>query len=115
MGRRRGQTGSGGAVVSSLSQNVGGTVKAKSDQGQIDSIGPAANPKRKPRHGTAATGVSATSSGEHCKEEPSFDGDSSSSNSYPRQTLAKSAGWLGKSPVEFLREWCTKNNRKRPW
>lgn len=67
MGRRKGKTGRGGAVVSSLSKNAGGRVVSK------DSV----------------TGGEASSS-------------------------IVSAGWVGKTPVVFLREWCLKNDRRRP-
>jgi hypothetical protein len=104
---RRGQTGSRGAVVSSLSANSGGTVKRKTDNkkngasgsanaGGVDIVFENA-PRRKPRHGDK--------------------GGSSSIDAELAAELApppNSAGWIGKTPLIFLREWCTKNDRKRP-
>lgn len=106
---RRGQTGSGGAVVSSLSGNSGGTVKKKkgrggessgsSGAGGVDIVFENAPSRRKPRHGGAASSGEAALDAEVAAE---------------LATAPKSAGWIGKTPLIFLKEWCTKNDRKRP-
>lgn len=103
---RRGQTGSGGAVVSSLSSNSGGTVKGKKGgRGKGGGTGAgrddefdfiledcAPGKKKKTRPAAAAGSASGSASG----------GGGSS------------AGWIGKTPVILLREWCIRNDRKRP-
>lgn len=106
---RRGHTGSGGAVVSSLSSNSGGTVKKKqggkggkggasgSGVAGVEIVFDQSASRRKPRHADA--GGSADLDAELARE---------------LAPAPKSAGWLGKTPVIFLREWCTKNDRKRP-
>lgn len=106
MGKRRGRTGPGGAVVSSLSSNAGGTVR----------------PNR--RVGAQA---SASASSSRAKEDPelldlagvSRNEKGASRNADARQgTLSApstTSKWLGKSPQQMLREWCLRNNRKRPY
>jgi hypothetical protein len=89
MGRRRGQTGSGGAVVSSISVNAGGAVRSKAEA------------SKKKEEGQPSSSTGATEAG---------DGRAGGASS----EVAKSAGWIGKTPSIFLREWCTKHNRKRP-
>lgn len=106
---RRGQTGSGGAVVSSLSGNSGGTVKKKkgasagaggsSGAGGVEIVFENAPPRRKPRHGAASGSGDVSLDAEVAAE---------------LATAPKSAGWIGKTPLIFLKEWCTKNDRKRP-
>jgi hypothetical protein len=92
MGRRRGQTGSGGAVVSSISVKAGGSVRSKEDVAKS-----AGEP-----HGKSKRSESTPSS------ETAANGAGGSVDS------VKSAGWIGKTPTIFLREWCAKHDRKRP-
>ncbi|KAA8496925.1 putative ATP-dependent RNA helicase DHX57 [Porphyridium purpureum] len=70
---RRGRTGSGGAVVSSLSGKSGNVLKSGKDAA-----------------------------------------DSSASGSASGQAAVTSAGWVGKTPLELLKDACTKQDRKRP-
>jgi hypothetical protein len=108
---RRGQTGSHGAVVSSISSNSGGTVKRKennsrdgepSDAG-VEIVFEGAAPRRKPRH------ADASAAHEGAGSASSVPGAVSTPAAEP-----KSAGWIGKTPTVLLTEWCTKNDRKRP-
>lgn len=94
---RRGNTGAGGAVVSSLSGNAGGTVKKKKGK----------NGKEADGHGS--TGVEIVFEKETLGGKPNRGGSSSAPKSAP-----KSAGWIGKTPIVFLKEYCVKNDRKRP-
>lgn len=101
MGKRRGRTGPGGAVVSSLSTNAGGksTANRRGRGGGDPELEALANPERKARKsGNASSAASGSQAG--------ASGSLSASSGAPK--------WLGKSPTQMLREWCTKNNRKRP-
>lgn len=108
MGKRRGRTGPGGAVVSSLSKNTGGTIKTNRHEGRSD-----------------ASQSSASASGARRREDPELlelaqiskqgnkkreAGSASESLSAPRAAPK----WLGKPPSQMLREWCARNDRKRP-
>lgn len=108
MGKRRGRTGPGGAVVSSLSQNAGGTIKNNRRNGNDQ------NNQNQP---------GASNSGPRWRREDpellELAGVSNNKNPGPSQasSASGSAGgskWLGKSPQQMLKEWCTRNNRIRP-
>lgn len=113
MGRRRGRTGPGGAVVSSLSTNAGGKItnnsktdksgkpdkksnKNKKDDEELKELAGLSNKKKQNKSSNPNSGSSSTAS---------------ASSSAPS---ASTSSWLGKSPQQMLREWCLKNNRKRP-
>jgi hypothetical protein len=99
MGRRRGQTGAGGAVVSSISVNAGGAVRSKAEASRKNEAG---QPSGKSKPGESASLTTDAAEVGHGEV-----GGASSE-------IVKSAGWIGKTPSIFLREWCTKHNRKRP-
>lgn len=106
MGRRRGRTGPGGAVVSSLSENSGGTVKpSKPDKG-----GPSRQAIQKPTEKKGQYGDEELNKLAKISSKTSASAGSSSSN----QAVRPSSSWLGKSPQQMLQEWCSKNSRKRP-
>lgn len=98
--------------MSSLSGNAGGTVSTP---------GGASNARR-PRGGPRAEdtellelanlprrGKKGNSSG----AGPSNVAASNADRTTPSASSATSS-WLGKTPQQMLREWCTRNNRKRP-
>lgn len=41
-------------------------------------------------------------------------GAAGSSAGASSSSAGKQSTWLGKSPMDFVREWCAKNNRKKP-
>ena len=93
MGRRRGRTGAGGAVVSSLSENSGGTVRSRSDVRNQSQAG---------------------SSNRQNNEDKELLELAKGNNPGASSSSANTTKWLGKTPTQMLREWCNKNNRKRP-
>lgn len=108
MGKRRGRTGPNGAVVSSLSENAGGAIRTN---------------RRVGRSGTSQN--SASGSGMRRTEDPellelaqiSRKGKEKRDVEYAPVSLSGPSAvpkWLGKSPSQMLREWCARNNRKKP-
>lgn len=101
--------------MSSLSENAGGTVKkkkgkadkAKGGQGsaEVEIVFEKDSSKRKSRPG----GSSAAGS-----EASGAAAGSASQLPSAKSSAPKSAGWIGKTPVVFLKEYCIKNDRKRP-
>jgi hypothetical protein len=125
MGRRRGNTGAGGAVVSSLSENAGGTLRKKSGKDgkaaskendlRVDMVFDSPAARRKPRHADAvANSTRAGSAGAGSSTSIAYSaGGVAVPESVPGQYEGpKSAGWIGKTPVIMLRDWCAKNDRK---
>jgi len=113
MGRRRGRTGAGGAVVSSLSENSGGTVKTKKKGG-----GGGAGLSSRQQLTTDDVEIeflADPSRGKGRRQNGGQAGSSSVAGASSSLSLPGSAPkWLGKSPQQMLREWCIRNNRKRP-
>lgn len=108
MGKRRGRTGPGGAVVSSLSQNPGGKVAARRGQssGQTEKRR-AGNQKGEDEELNKLADLPSN--------RGAISGSSLSNDGVNRAgQSSSSSGWLGKSPQQMLREWCLKNSRKRP-
>lgn len=105
MGKRRGRTGPGGAVVSSLSENSGGTIKPKKGQTAHSSGNRASSRNVEDDELNRLAGLP----GKGGKKGAASSGTASSSAS-----SGSSSKWLGKSPQDMLREYCVKNNRKRP-
>lgn len=107
MGKRRGQTGAGGAVVSSLSENSGGTVKTKKGGRQ--------GGRQQGREDPELAELANPSKGKGKKPLAGASGSSTPQGGSAGLPLPRAAPkWLGKSPQQMLREWCTKNNRIRP-
>lgn len=109
MGKRRGRTGPGGAVVSSLSQNSGGAVKSNkrgSTQG--------ANSNSRGNRGDDDELRQLANSAEQRKGKNNQSENGSNAESGSLSLPSRAPKWLGKSPQQMLREWCIKNNRKRP-
>lgn len=92
-------------MVSSLSQNAGGTTKknkkkgGNSDDAELLALANSSAAKGKKRGNDGAGPANAGSSG---------------ATSGPLSIPNPSSGWLGKTPQQILREWCIRNNRKRP-
>lgn len=101
MGKRRGRTGPGGAVVSSLSENSGGTIKPKKGKQPHSSGSRSSSQRGDDDELNQLAGIS----------EKGGKGKNSRATS---SSASSSSRWLGKSPQEMLREYCLKNNRKRP-
>lgn len=128
---RRGRTGPGGAVVSSLSENAGGTVGAKKNKAGTAPGGGASSSSRggkgkggaeevdivfgvgsgsraaKKAAAAAAAAAAAGASGEGADAEAAASAAAAAAKPKPSK-------WLGKQPSDFLNEWCEKHNRKRP-
>lgn len=105
MGKRRGRTGAGGAVVSSLSENSGGTVKSKKKGGQQGG-----RPRQREDPELAELANPTNWKGKKASTAASNAQGTLESLSLP----SGAPKWLGKSPQQMLREWCLKNNRIRP-
>lgn len=107
MGRRRGRTGPGGAVVSSLSENSGGTISTRNGPNSVQS-----NKRRGKKDDTdeELNRLADLPSKRKNGKPPSSSNTASSSS----QAGSSSSTWLGKSPQQMLREWCSKNTRKWP-
>lgn len=103
MGKRRGRTGPGGAVVSSLSKKPGGTIRGRASDAHGNSSGQ--NSRQREDHELNELANLSSSSKKRTSQEVGSNASSSS---------GQSSGWLGKSPQQMLREWCNRNNRKRP-
>lgn len=104
MGRRRGRTGPGGAVVSSLSQNAGGTVQSRGNNASHQTR--SSNRKTKDDEElNQLANLPPRAQNSRPLDAPSAGGASASSSS---------SSWLGKSPQRMLREWCSSNSRKLP-
>ncbi|CAN8061438.1 unnamed protein product [Agarophyton chilense] len=103
MGKRKGRTGAGGAVVSSLSRNPGGTIRNRGDE---ESRGSSTAKSR--REDQELNELAQLPAKGKRNAAPSSSSTASSSG-------GPSSRWLGKSPQQMLREWCIKNNRKRPY
>lgn len=116
MGKRRGRTGPGGAVVSSLSGNAGGKVTSnrrgggqgsggrRREDAELAELAGLANASSKAKGKKNDTGASASAAS---------GAPAGASGSLALPSAAPK--WLGKSPSQMLREYCAKNNRKRPW
>lgn len=104
MGRRRGRTGPGGAVVSSLSQNAGGTVQPRGNNASQQTRSSNRKTKEDEELNQLAN-LPSRAQNSRSHGAPSPDGASASSSS---------SSWLGKSPQQMLREWCFSNSRKFP-
>eukprot|EP00170_Pyropia_yezoensis_P002534 contig_10645_g2538 len=129
---RRGRTGPGGAVVSSLSTNAGGTVGAKKNKAggglpggagstsargggsgnaaadDVDIVFGSGSSSRASKKGAAA----AAAAGDP-EEEAEAEATVAAGGKARAVHKPKPSKWLGKQPSDFLQEWCEKNNRKR--
>lgn len=108
MGRRRGRTGPGGAVVSSLSQNAGGTVRPKGDSASQHTL--SKRGKGRQREDEELNRLANLPSRAHSSQSTGAPPSSAASAS----SSSSSSSWLGKSPQQMLREWCSSNSRKSP-
>jgi hypothetical protein len=71
--------------------------------------------RRKPRHADAAASAASEVRGSDSSSTPSSaPGAGGPSSSAAGEVTPKSAGWIGKTPVAMLRDWCAKNDRKQP-
>ena len=75
--------------------------------------------RRKGETGAGRAGVSSlsTKSGGRVLSKTQKKDDSNNKNDNNNKNgkgQVVSAGWVGKTPVVFLREWCLRNDRKRP-